>query len=61
MLFERRGVAKDANPWTSRADSMRARLERIAAGDDILDAASLVSSDSVEVETEPSKLAQEDA
>lgn len=58
-LYQRRGVAKEANPWTKQADSLRMRLEKIAAGKDLLDAAqTAVGSDSVEIVTEPSRLAQ---
>lgn len=58
MLYARRGVVRDANPWSKQADSLRARLERIAKGDDVLDAQTAGASDSVESVTEPSRLAQ---
>ncbi|HPS07299.1 MAG TPA: DUF1320 family protein [Kiritimatiellia bacterium] len=58
MLYARRGIVRDANPWTRQADTLRARLERIAKGADALDAQTAGSSDSVETVTEPSRLAQ---
>jgi len=58
ILYARRGIVRDANPWTKQADMLRTRLERIAKGDDVLDAQTSGSSDSVEVVTEPSRLAQ---
>ena len=59
MLYQRRGIAKDANPWTRQADTLRARLERIASGKDELDADAIGGADSVEFQVEPSRLTQE--
>lgn len=36
MLFLRRGVNGDNNPWTDRADNMRSKLDRIADGTESL-------------------------
>lgn len=58
LLYQRRGVARDANPWTRQADTLRTRLERIAKGDDTLDADADDAGKGVEVQTEPSRLAQ---
>lgn len=58
MLYARRGISRDANPWTKQADTLRSRLERIARGEDVLDAVTAGSSDSVEAEMEPSRISQ---
>ena len=55
-LYARRGYTRKSdppNPWTGRADDIRARLERIAAGKEplVVDA----SGPSVDVVTEPSR------
>lgn len=57
-LYNRRGVAREANPWTGQADALRARLARVAKGDDVLDAVRPGASDSVEAELEDSRIAQ---
>ena len=36
MLYLRRGVSGDKNPWTARADKIRAKLDRIATGSESL-------------------------
>ncbi len=56
-LYARRGVAREANPWTAQAEALR-RLDRIARGEDALDAHAAGASDSMEAQTEPSKMAQ---
>ena len=38
MVFRRRGVADEANPWAEQAGAMRTRLERIGRGDEELTA-----------------------
>jgi phage gp36-like protein len=58
LLYARRGLAREANPWTAQADALRTRLGRIARGEDILDARQPGASDSVEAVTEPSKVSQ---
>lgn len=59
MLYMRRGVARDANPWTKQADTLRTRLEKIAAGTDKLAEEEDAGGQAVEVQTERSKLAQD--
>jgi len=57
-LYSRRGVAREANPWAAQADTLRARLARIAKGDDVLDAAVPGASGSVEAVLEDSRISQ---
>lgn len=58
MLYQRRGIARDANPWTKQADTLRTRLEKIAAGDDQLDMGKDEDGEGIEVQSEPSRFAQ---
>jgi phage gp36-like protein len=57
-LYKRRGVSRDANPFTSEADALRKRLEIIMSGDSDLELARDADRDDVLTETEPSRLAQ---
>lgn len=57
ILYQRRGVPPDANPFGKRAADMRTRLERIGNGKEPLRPGANPSvSDSVAVVTEPSRL-----
>ena len=58
ILYQRRGVPPDANPFGKRAADMRTRLERIGSGKEPLQPGANPSSasDSVAVVTEPSRL-----
>jgi phage gp36-like protein len=58
-LYKRRGISRDANPWTTDADALRKRLERISEGTEKLDLASDASGSAVEAQTEPSRIAQD--
>lgn len=58
-LYARRGITRENNPWAAQAEALRQRLARIAKGDDALDARAPGASDSVDAETEPSRLAQQ--
>jgi phage gp36-like protein len=55
ILYLRRGLAGDANPWTARADAMRARLERIGRGEEPLTATAPSARPSVSAITEPAR------
>lgn len=59
MLYMRRGVPPDANPFTARATEIRKKLDRVGNGKEPLQpGAAANASDSVAIVTEPSRLNQ---
>lgn len=55
-IFQRRGVAPEANPFSARARECRTRLSLIGSGRDPLTAGSIKSAPSGSLVTEPSRL-----
>jgi hypothetical protein len=58
MIYLRRGVSGEQNPWTDQAAALRKRLERIASGDEELTAGSASARPGGALISEPSKLYQ---
>lgn len=58
-LYQRRGVARDANPWSRQADALRERLQRISEGKEKLSVSEDEAGSAVEVQTEDSRIAQD--
>lgn len=61
MIWVRRGVAGENNPFFKSAEAMRTKLDAIGRGDAPLQAGKSGAEDSVEIVTEPSRLAQDGA
>lgn len=55
-LYQRRGVHGDANPWASRAQAQREKLDRIATGEEPLTPDTGRTKPSVSVVSESSRL-----
>ncbi|MFZ4394159.1 MAG: phage protein Gp36 family protein [Kiritimatiellia bacterium] len=58
MMYLRRGVSGDANPWTKQADGMRKRLESIGKGDEEISAGTAPVRTGGSLISEPTKLHQ---
>jgi len=51
LLYDRAGVALDANPWARQSDALRERLNRIGRGEDFLERTAAPAGSVEDVET----------